>query len=137
MFEKIRAFFEGADAGVSRVAEDPVLSAELLLLFRVILADGVVEDAEMETFRRICRDSFGIPEESLDGVVDYLNDFGYETEGGQALDVFLDLPMDRRKELIRHMADIAKADDNLSQGEVRLIKRSLDILGLNASDLTS
>ncbi len=135
ILERIRSVFEGPDAGVSRVAEDPVLSSELLLLFRVILADGVVEESEMEAFRRICRDAFGIPEESIDGVVEYLNDFGYETDGGQALDIFLDLPEERRRELARHMGEIAKADAKLAKGELRLIKRSLDILGLTPTDL--
>ena len=101
--------FEG-DPGVRKVADDPVLSAELLLLFRMILADGMVKDSEMEMFRRICRDAFGIEDESFDGVVEYLNDFGYETSGAQAIEVFRELDPERRRLLARHMAEIAKAD---------------------------
>ena len=44
------------DPGIRKVADDPVLSAELLLLFRMILADGKVDDSEMKAFRRICRE---------------------------------------------------------------------------------
>jgi uncharacterized tellurite resistance protein B-like protein len=44
-------------------------------------------------FRRICQDAFGISEESLDGVVEYLNDFGYETSGAQALALFSELDL--------------------------------------------
>ena len=77
---RVRMLFEG-DPAIRRVADDPVLTAELLLLFRMILADGAVEEKELETFRRICRDSFGIPEDSLGGVIRYLQDFGYETTG--------------------------------------------------------
>ena len=126
--------FEG-DPGVRRVADDPVLSSELLLLFRMILADGVIDDEEMDTLRRICRDSFGIPESSMDAVIDYLNEYGYETNGEQALDVFLDLPVERRRELARHMAEIAKSDSQLAEGEVRLLKRSLQVLNLQPGDL--
>jgi len=131
---RIRTLFDG-DPGVRKVADDPVLSAELLLLFRMILADGSVSDSEMETFRRICREAFGISDESLDGVVEYLNDFGYETSGAQALALFGELDVERRKLLARHMAEIAKADAQLAENEVRLLRRTLEILGISPVDL--
>ncbi|MBL8576081.1 MAG: TerB family tellurite resistance protein [Mesorhizobium sp.] len=134
LLAQIRGIFEG-DPGVRKVADDPVLSAELLLLFRMILADGQVSDAEMAVFRRICKDSFGIGEESMQGVIDYLNDFGYETNGAQAIDMFRELDVDRRKELARHMAEIAKADSNLAENEVRLLRRTLDLLGISPVDV--
>ncbi|MBX3597368.1 MAG: TerB family tellurite resistance protein [Rhizobiaceae bacterium] len=134
LLEQIRSVFEG-DPGVRKVADDPVLTAELLLLFRMILADGVVTEGEMATLRRICRDSFGIPEESMDGVIEYLNDFGYETNGEQAIQMFLDLDLERRRALARHMAEIAKSDAQLAEGELKLMKRSLDLLRLEPADL--
>jgi uncharacterized tellurite resistance protein B-like protein len=123
------------DPGVRKVADDPLLSAELLLLFRMILADGKVDDNEIATFRRICREAFGIEGESIDGVVDYLNDFGYETSGTQAVDLFRGLDLDRRKTLARHMAAIAKADTQLAEQEIRLLKRTLELLGVDPNDL--
>ncbi len=134
MLARIRSLFEG-DPGVRKVADDPVLSAELLLLFRMILADGSVSDAEMETLRRICRDSFGIPETSMDAVIDYLNEIGYETNGSQAVAMFQDLDTDRRRLLAQHMADIAKADSQLAENEVRLLRRTLEMLGLSPVDV--
>ncbi len=125
------------DPGIRKVADDPVLSAELLLLFRMILADGKVDDSEMKAFRRICRDSFGIEEDSIDGVVDYLNDYGYETTGTQAVALFRDLDLDRRKQLALHMAEIAKADTELAQQEIRLLRRTLELLGVSARELAS
>ena len=134
LLARIRGLFEG-DAGVRKVADDPVLSAELLLLFRMILADGQVSEGEMEAFRRICREAFGIGEESIDGVIEYLNDFGYETNGAQAIAMFRDLDVERRRELARHMADIAKADSQLAENEVRLLRRTLDLLGISPVDV--
>jgi uncharacterized tellurite resistance protein B-like protein len=131
---RIRTLFDG-DPGVRKVADDPVLSAELLLLCRMILADGSVSDSEMDTFRRICREAFGIGEESLDGVIEYLNDFGYETTGAQALAMFGELDVERRKLLARHMAEIAKADAQLAENEVRLLRRTLEILGISPVDV--
>lgn len=134
IFAKIRKLFEG-DPAIHRVAEDPVTAAELLLLFRMILADGEVDEQEMETFRRICRDSFGIPEESLDGVIRYLQDYGYETTGSQALALFRTLDRDRRLQLGRHMVEIAKSDHKLSEQEVRLLKRTIEVLELEPGEI--
>ena len=133
LLDQIRSIFDG-DPGVRKVADDPVLSAELLMLFRTILADGSISESEMETFRRLCRESFSIPEESMDKVVDYLNDSGYETSGSQAMALFQDLDLERRKLLARHMAEIAKADRHLAENEVKLLRRTLDILGISPVD---
>ncbi len=134
LLDRIRSIFDG-DPGVRKVADDPVLSAELLMLFRMILADGEISESEMEAFRRICRDSFDIPESSIDRVIDYLNDAGYETTGSQAIAEFQGLDVERRRLLARHMAEIAKADRHLAETEVRLLRRTLDILGISPVDV--
>jgi uncharacterized tellurite resistance protein B-like protein len=86
-------------------------------------------------FRRICKEAFGIPEGSIDSVIEYLNDFGYETNGSQAIALFRDLDVERRKLLARHMADIAKADARLAESEVKLLRRTLDLLDISPVDL--
>jgi uncharacterized tellurite resistance protein B-like protein len=134
LLSQLKDIFEG-DAGVRKVAGDPVLSAELLLLFRMILADGVVKDSEMQTFRRICNEAFGIGRDSMDGVIEYLNNFGYETNGAQAIEMFRELDIDRRRQLARHMAEIAKADNQLAENEVRLLRRTLELLGISPVDV--
>mgnify|MGYP002403542493 CR=1 FL=1 len=133
LLAKIRAVFEG-DPGVRKVADDPVLTAELVLLFRMMLTDGKVSEAEMEVVRRICRVSFGIPEESMEAVIGYLHDYSYETTGAQAVAMFRDLDIERRRLLARHLADVAKADAELSREEVRLLRRLLDLLELQPAD---
>jgi len=132
---KVRSLIEG-DPGVRKVADDPVLSAELLLLFRMILADGTVSESEMQVFRRICHESFGIAEESVDSVIEHLNDIGYETTGVQALDMFKELDFERSRQLARHMAEIAKADQQLAETEIRVLKRTLELLDVSAADLS-
>ena len=130
---KIRLLFEG-DPGVRKVANDPALSAELLLLFRMMLADGDVSQREMETFKRICNEAFGIGEDSFRAVLRYLQDFGYETTAPQALDMFRALPLERRQQLVRHMADLAKADRDLNAQEVKLLKRTVEFLDVDPRD---
>ncbi len=134
LLDKILSVFDG-DPGVRKVADDPVLSAELLMLFRMILADGSVSESEMVAFRRICKDAFGIPEASIDSVIEYLNEFGYETNGSQAIAQFRDLDIERRKLLALHMAEIAKADSKLAESEVRLLRRTLDLLDISPVDV--
>ena len=127
--ERVRDLFEG-DPAIRRVADDPVMSAELMLLFRMVLADGEVDAAEMGAFRRIVATTFGIEGDSLKAVVGYLQEFGYELTTSRALAVFAELPVDRRTELARHMAEIARADDDISTKEVELLKRTMHVLGL-------
>lgn len=127
-------FFEG-DPDVRKVADDPALSAEILLLFRMILADGAVQQAEIDTLRRICREAFGIEESGLASVMSYLHDFGYETTTSHALAVMRDAPRERRIMLARHMAEIAKADHELTRHEVQLLARALEVLELSPEDV--
>ena len=67
MLGDLKEFFTG-NPSVKKVSEDPALSAELLLLFRMILADGVVKQSEMDAFRTICETAFDIRGEDIDKV---------------------------------------------------------------------
>lgn len=134
LFAKIGEFFEG-DPAVRRVADDPALSAEILLLFRMVLADGEVAEAELATLKRICAETFGIGEESFGKVVSYLQDFGYETTAPQALSTFRGYPRERRVQLARHLVEIAKADNALSGHEVRFLARAVEMLQLDPQEV--
>lgn len=132
--ERIINLFEG-DPAVRRVADDPILTAELMLLFRMVLADGEAAEPELQAFRRICRDAFGISEESLKEVISYLQDFGYENTEARSIGAFGALPLARRIELARHMAEIAKADEKLSAQEVELLRRTVQLLHVDPMDV--
>lgn len=127
MIAKLRMLFEG-DAAVHKVASDPALTAELLLLFRVALTDGKVEKSELTTLRNIAKQAFGIEPESFGKVVNYLHDFGYEVTGRQAAALFRRMPYERKKELIEHMTAVAKADHALDEREIGLIRRTIALL---------
>lgn len=116
------------------VAGDPALTAELLLLFRVILADGEVRERELDIFKRICRDSFGLDPALMDGVYEYLTDFAYETSAEQAAAIFADLPEARRQALLDHMIEIAGADSDIDFHEERIVTRVADMLGFDITE---
>ena len=49
--------------------------------------------------------------------------------------MFRELDVERRRTLARHMAEIAKADSQLAENEVRLLRRTLDLLGISPVDV--
>ena len=129
LLKSLKSFFTG-NASVRKVADDPALSAELLLLFRVMLADGRVQDEEQVAFERICQTAFGIEADDIGKVTDYLREFGYETSGRQAIDMFADVSPDRRLALIEHMREIANADSEFLPQERVLIDKVAEMLGV-------
>ena len=135
LLAQIREIFEG-DPGVRKVADDPVLSAELLLLFRMILADGQVSDSEMAVFRRICARSVrhrrGVASRASSNISTIS---ATRPTARRRSEMFRELDVERRRTLARHMAEIAKADSQLAENEVRLLRRTLDLLGISPVDV--
>lgn len=130
LLAQIRQLLLG-NPSVRKAADDPALTAELLLLVRMVLADGEAHGRELEALRRIATNSLGIDGGDLDLVLDHLSAFGYEITPVQAISVFRELDMDRRETLARNMAALAKADGELSRHEVRLLARVVEILEID------
>ncbi len=130
----LRELIQG-NASVRKVADDPALTAEFLLLFRMALADGEVKQRELDTIRRIAEESFGIDGDDLDSVLRYLSRFAYETSAAQAVAIFQEFDRERRLQLARHMAELAKADDEIGQYEVRLLGRVVEMLNLDPHEV--
>lgn len=127
---RIRKLVEG-DRSVRLVASDPALTSELLLLFKVILADGQVKPSEIDAFKRICSEAFGLDTENMEGVYKYLEDYAYETTAAQAAELFNTLPNERRQMLLDHMIAIAEADAELNVKELQLLEKTADRLGFD------
>lgn len=134
MLERLREFVEG-NASVRKVADDIQLTSELILLVRMMFADGELRPEEMARFKRICSNAFGIPEADVPKVIQYLRDYGYETTAADAAAMFADLEPERKRALLVHMLVIAKADDELHEDEAELIRRTATALGLDADDI--
>lgn len=130
LLAQIRQLLQG-NPSVRKVADDPALTAELLLLVRMVLADGEAHGRELEALRRIATNSLGIDGDDLDLVLDHLSAFGYEITPVQAISVFRELDMGRRETLAQNMAALAKADGELSRHEVRLLARVVEILEID------
>jgi uncharacterized tellurite resistance protein B-like protein len=119
---------------LKNAADDPAMVAELLMLFRMILADGEVREVELATFRRICKEAFDISEASFPALMDFVDRMGGASEL-QTVRAFRGFDYARRVALARRMVAIAQADEVLNRQEERFLVRVLDILDLEPADL--
>ncbi|MGJ8569777.1 MAG: TerB family tellurite resistance protein [Hoeflea sp.] len=128
--ERVRAFLDQSSS-LSDVAHDPILTAELLLLVRMSFADKTVEPAEADAFAAICTRLLGLNGDELTDILKYLNDFGYETTDAQAADMLADLSEARKREILDHLATVAKADGVVDERERRLFEATARRLGFS------
>jgi len=126
--DKVRAFLD-QNSSISKVANDPALSAELLLLVRMSFADKSVEPAEADAFAAICTRLLGLNGDELTDILKYLHEFGYETTDAQAADMLADLDEARKRQILDHLATIAKADGEIDARERRLLEATARRLG--------
>ncbi len=134
ILDKIRGFVD-RNSSVKRVAEDIQLTSELILLVRMIFADGEMKPEELQNFKRICKIAFDIPEKDVPEVVKYLQDYGYETSAADAASMFASMDEERKKSLLLHLMSIAKADHNVHADEVDMIRKVAEILNVSSEDL--
>ncbi|UXM96245.1 MULTISPECIES: TerB family tellurite resistance protein [unclassified Bartonella] len=133
-FHKIANYFT-RNSVVSKVAGDPAIAAELLLLIKIIFADGERGHAETEVFAQIAQQQFDIPADALPDVIRYLGDYGYETTTAQAAALFSDLAPERRISLVRNLMAVASADNYIDENEVAFIERVSAILGISPQEV--
>ncbi|MCO4316109.1 TerB family tellurite resistance protein [Phyllobacterium sp. 21LDTY02-6] len=134
IFDRILAYL-GTKSAVQKVADDPVLTAELLLLLHIALADGKTEKAEYTAILKIAASDFGISPEEFGEVASYLKDFGYETTSAQAALAFAEVPFERKVLLLRHLLTIANADNDIDPKEANLIRKTAELLGVTPEEL--
>lgn len=134
VIDKIKNWVD-TDKSVRKVAEDLQLTSELILLVRMMFADGSLKPEELENFKRICKIAFDIPEEDVPKVVEYLQDFGYETSIDDAVAMFEGMDWERKKTLLIHMLSIAKSDNEIHSDEAELIRKTSALLGLSAEEI--
>lgn len=131
--DKLRALV-GQGTTVQRVADDQQLTAELILLVRMMFADGEMKQDELEQFKEICATRCDIPAEDIPDVVKFLTEFGYETSAENAAGMFAGMDVERKRAILRRMVRIAHSDDELDPKESLMIQRTADILGLTMMD---
>lgn len=125
----------GGNPSVRKVADDLQLTSELILLVRMMFADGKLRPEELDIFKTICVSAFGLNDQDISKVIKYLKDFGYETSSWDAASMFSEMGVERKKALLVHMLKVAKSDNELHTSETELIRRTAEILGLAPKDI--
>ncbi|MDP3527611.1 MAG: TerB family tellurite resistance protein [Hoeflea sp.] len=126
--DRVRGFLD-QHASLNKVAHDPVLTAELLLLVRMSFADRTVQPAEADAFATICTRLLGLNGDELTDILKYLHDFGYETTDAQAAQMLAGLDEARKREILEHLATVARADGEIDARERRLLEATASRLG--------
>jgi uncharacterized tellurite resistance protein B-like protein len=134
ILDRIGSWLEKDDS-VRRVADDLQLTSELILLIRMMFADGEMKPEELQNFKRICRIAFDIPEDEIGKVIKYLQEYGYEISSDDAVKMFRDLDDDRKQALLLHLLSIAKSDNILHEREADMLRRTAEVLDLTAEDI--
>lgn len=126
--QRVRGFLD-LNSSIEEVANDPALTAELLLLVRMSFADKTVGSSEADAFAAICTRLLGLNGDELTEILRYLHDFGYETTDAQAAAMLAELPEPRKREILDHLVIVAKADGNVDERERRLLEATARRLG--------
>ncbi|MGI9355944.1 MAG: TerB family tellurite resistance protein [Rhizobiaceae bacterium] len=122
-------------SSVQMVADDPQMSAEILLLIRTMFADGEMKEREISAFQSLCSTVFKIPAEDVPDVIRYLKDFGYETSSEQSAAIFAGMPVERKKQLMSRLKIMAMADANLHDKEREMLSRVGSVLGFSQAEI--
>jgi len=115
---------------LGRLSEDPVALAEILLLFRMVLADGIVQPSQLTAFERICEEQFGVSRRDMPELHALLDSPKARSCDVKAFTLLGQLDTEARTTLLDDMMRIARASTVRNDGEDRLIRRTADLLEL-------
>lgn len=115
---------------LGHLSENPAAMAEVLVLFRMVLADGVVRPAQLTAFERICERQFGISPRDMPELHALLESPLARSCDAEAFTLLSQLDTTARTTLLDDMMRIARAKPELGVGEDRLLRRMASLLGL-------
>jgi uncharacterized tellurite resistance protein B-like protein len=122
---------------VGELAADPVAVAEVLLLFRMVLADGVVRPSQLSAFEQICQRQFGLEAKDMAQLHALLDSPQGQFSEAEAFSLIRQLDTDKRSALLGEMMQIATANAEFDASEEKLIRRMADLLGLDPASLST
>lgn len=116
-----------------RLDPDPAAVAQILLLFRMVLADGMLREPKMRAFEAICRWSFGIAPYEMAPLHSYLERHQREGDREKRMAVLRGLPLADRLRLVGFMEQIAASCGGGSsppQPDMQFIRQAAIALGV-------
>lgn len=116
---------------LGELSEDPVALAEILVLFRMVLADGIVQPSQLTAFERICENHFGISPRDMPELHALLDSPKARSCDAQAFTLLGQLDTEARTTLLKDMMRIADANIVRDERDDRLIRRTARLLDLD------
>lgn len=119
---------------LGQLAGDPVALAEVLVLFRMVLADGIAQPSQLTAFERICEQQFGISRRDMADLHVLLDSPKARSSDADAFALIRQLDTDARTTLLDDMMRIARANATVDERDEKLIRRTAALLGLEAGE---
>lgn len=130
----LRAFRSGKKSAVRKLADDPVSLAQILLLFRVVLADGQVAELELAAFKKICEREFGVSADELPALHALLESPKGLMAETQMFFLLKRLDDQARNRLLGMMSEMAKSGTGDAAKAVRLVAMTAKLLRQDTAD---
>lgn len=102
---------------------DPTMKSRFMSLYQMVLADGIIEAAEMEMLYRIGKENYGITEQQINELI---KDSSFVSNMYQSLD--------EKVTLLYELGEIAWSDGTIDESERNLLKRYIINMGFEESN---
>lgn len=108
--------------------------ATAVLLFRVIMVDGRVRDAELVRYREILQDHMNVEPDEMALFEDVVRK---QSESDASLvpyaDIVAKMPVETKREILRFMKEISISDNEFHEFEINLVTRTAELLGISVN----
>lgn len=138
MFERVLSFLKDLPGGGDdrRDTGDELQVAAAALLYHVMNADGVRQDAEWERFKQVLSQAYGLTGNALEALA-----AAGEEADNEAIDLYAftsvlkrHLDMDARRAFIGLMWEVVYADGVLHELEDNIVWRVAELIGVERAD---
>jgi len=137
MYEVVREFLErlgSAEQDRIEFSDGDKRVALAVLLYRMVTADGRVQEGELTQFRRIVGEYLQVSPEEL---VRFEESVQSESQSEQSLFPYTvivsKMPMETRRRVLELMREISMSDRELHEFEINLMARTAELLGVETN----
>ena len=135
MYSVVKSFLDrlgDSDNQIRDLSHEDTRTAIAVLYYRVIVVDGRIRPEELHLFRTVLGETLGVTEDELLLFEDHVLEL-IKTEKSLLpfISIVEKLPIEKRREILRHMEEISLSDRELHEFEINLVARTAELLGLS------
>ena len=111
--------------------------ASAVLLFRVIMVDGRVRQAELVRYREILQDHLNVEPDEMQLFEQAVREqYNSETSLLPHTKIVAQMPKETKQEILKFMQEISVSDNELHEFEINLVTRTAQLLGIKVTNGT-